>query len=114
QRAVVWADSNLLAKADKMTRVEGTISLLMEVVDLDDPIEVDNETTYQIHIVNRGSKVAERIQVAAAAPEGMKIMGVEGTGLYQIQGQQVIFEPIASLAPQSATVLQVRVTGIKK
>ena len=114
QRAVAWADSNLLAKADKTTRVEGTVSLLMEVVDVDDPIEVDNETTYQIHIVNRGSKAAERIQVAAAVPEGMKILGVEGTGLYRIQGQQVIFEPIASLAPQSATVLQVRVKAIKK
>jgi uncharacterized repeat protein (TIGR01451 family) len=114
QRAVAWADSNLLAKADKMTRVEGTISMLMEVVDVDDPIEVDNETTYQIHLVNRGSKAAERVQVQAAVPEGLKILGVEGTGLYRIQGQQVIFEPIASLAPQSATVLQVRVKGIKK
>jgi len=114
QRAVAWADSNLLAKADKTTRVEGTVSLLMEVVDVEDPIEVDHETTYQIHLVNRGTKAAERIQVAAAVPEGLKILGVEGTGLYRIQGQQVIFEPIASLAPQSATVLQVRVKGIAK
>jgi len=114
QRAVAWADSNLLAKADKTTRVEGTISMMMEVVDLDDPIEIDNETTYQIHLVNRGSKAAERIQVHAAVPDGLKILGVEGTGLYRIQGQQVIFEPIASLSPQSATVLQVRVKGIKK
>jgi uncharacterized repeat protein (TIGR01451 family) len=114
QRAVAWADSNLLAKADKTTRVEGTVSMLMEVVDADDPIEIDNDTTYQIHLVNRGSKAAERVQVQAAVPDGLKILGVEGTGLYRIQGQQVIFEPIASLAPQSATVLQVRVKGIKK
>ena len=113
QRAVAWADSNLLAKADKTTRVEGTTALLMEVIDVEDPIEVDSETTYQIHIVNRGSKAAEKIQVAAAVPEGMKILGVEGTGLYRINGQQVIFEPIASLAPQSATVLQVRVKGVQ-
>jgi hypothetical protein len=114
QRAVAWADGNLLAKADKLTRVEGLTALVMEVRDSDDPIEIDSDTMYQIHIMNRGSKAAERIQVAATVPDGMMPLRVESGGRYRIQGQQIQFETIPELAPQSATVLQVHVKGIAK
>ncbi len=113
QRIVAWADSNLIAKTEMKTRVEGLVSLLMEVVDVDDPIELGSETTYQIHILNRGTKAAERIQIVATLPEGLTATAVEGLGTYKVKGQQLIFEPIASVAPQTATVLQVRVKGVR-
>jgi uncharacterized repeat protein (TIGR01451 family) len=114
QRIVAWGDGNLLAKADKMTRVEGLTALVMEIRDADDPIEIGSETVYQIHIMNRGSKAAERVQIAATVPDGMMPLRVESSGRYRIQGQQIQFETIPSLAPQSATVLQVHVQGVMK
>ena len=113
QRVVAWGDNNLLAKTDIATRVESQTSLVMEVVDVDDPIPVGGETTYQIHIANRGSIAAELIQITATVPDGMVAVGVDGNIMYRAKGQQLTFEPITSLAPQAATVLQVRVKGTK-
>ena len=112
QRAVAWAENNLVVKADKITRVEGITSLALEITDVDDPIEVGSETVHQIHITNKGSRTAQRVQVVAMVPEGLKVTGVEGPGTYRVQGQQMIFEPIASLAPQGTAVIQLRVKGI--
>jgi hypothetical protein len=44
----------------------------------------------------------------------MMPLRVESSGRYRIQGQQIQFETIPSLAPQSATVLQVHVQGVMK
>lgn len=111
QRVVAWADGNLMAKSDKVTRVDGVTALVMEITDLEDPIEIGSETAYQIHIMNRGTKSAERVQLAVTVPDGMTPVRVESSGKYRIQGQQIQFEPIASLGPQSATVFQVYVKG---
>ena len=102
-----------MAKTDIATRVESQTSLVMEVVDVDDPIPVGGETTYQIQIANRGSIAAELIQITATVPDGMVAVGVDGNIMYRAKGQQLTFEPITSLAPQAATVLQVRVKGTK-
>jgi uncharacterized repeat protein (TIGR01451 family) len=114
QRAVAWADGNLIAKADKATRVEGLASLVMEVTDVDDPIELGGNTVYQIHIMNRGTKPAERIQIYAAVPDGMIPQRVESSGRYRVQGQQIQFEAIPSLAPQSSMTIQIHVRGVMK
>jgi uncharacterized repeat protein (TIGR01451 family) len=113
QRVVAWADNKLLVKADKVTRVEGTTSLAIEITDVEDPIEIGSETLYQIHITNKGSKSAERVQVVAMIADGLKVTGIESAGTYRMQGQQLVFEPIASMAPQATAVIQIRVKGTK-
>jgi uncharacterized repeat protein (TIGR01451 family) len=114
QRAVAWADNELLAKADKVTRVEGTTAVTVEVVDLDDPVEINTETAYQIHIANRGSKNADRVQVVAIIPDGMQFIAAEGGTPFRTEGQKVIFTPIDSLNAQAAVAIQVRVKGTKQ
>lgn len=112
QRVVAWADGNLLAKADKLTRVEGILTLDMEISDVEDPIQVGGETIYEIQITNRGATTAEQIQVTAALPPGMTVVRIESAGRYRMQGQQIQFETIASLAPQASTEMQVHVRGM--
>jgi uncharacterized repeat protein (TIGR01451 family) len=111
QRVVAWADGNLLTKTDKVMRVEGVTALVLEISDTEDPIEVGSETVYQIRVMNRGSKSAERVQVAATIPDGMTLLRVESSGRHRIQGQQIQFETIGLLGPQAATVIQVHVKG---
>ena len=101
-------------KTEKLTRVEGTASVLMEVIDTEDPVEIGSDTTYQIHIANRGSKAADRVQIIATAPEGMQIVAAEGPITYRMQGQQVIFDEIPTLTPQSVLTLKVQAKGIRK
>ncbi len=114
QRAVAWADHNLIAKSDKVTRVEGFSSLTMQIGESEDPIEVGGEVAYQIQIANRGSKAAEHVQVTAVVPTGMELVGVASPLKYETQGQAIVFDAIPAVAAESTTVVQVRLKGAKK
>ncbi len=114
QRAAAWAENCAPVKAEKLTRVEGSASIIMEVIDTEDPVEIGSETTYQIHVANRGSKAAEHVTIVANAPEGMQVMGAEAPIAYHTQGQQVIFDEIPVLAPQSVITLKVQAKGLRR
>jgi uncharacterized repeat protein (TIGR01451 family) len=112
-QAVATADGGLKAEAEASTIVEGVCSLLVEVIDLNGPIEVGTETTYEIRVVNRGSQAATNLTVQAIAPKGMTPMKAEGPpGVkHEVSGKEVIFEPIPRLAPRADAGFQVRVRG---
>ena len=52
------ADLNLSDSTEEVITVEGLAAILFEVVDVADPIEVGGETTYEIRVVNQGTKTA--------------------------------------------------------
>ena len=47
--------------------VEGIAAVLFQVADSVDPIEVGGETTYEVHVVNQGSKAASNVRLTAIA-----------------------------------------------
>lgn len=106
---VVKADSGVREEAATMTIVEGVASVALELVDEDDPIEVEGETTYQVRVTNQGSKPAEGVQVAVALPKEMELVNTDGPTDATLGTQRVVFEPIASLEPEATMVYRVRV-----
>ena len=58
--------------------IEGLVALLYTVTDISDPIEVGGQTTYEIHVVNQGSKTASNLRVGAMIPAGMEAINGEG------------------------------------
>jgi uncharacterized repeat protein (TIGR01451 family) len=108
-RAVAQGEPALEAKAEAPLHVEGVPALLLEVVDLDDPVEVGAETTYEIRVVNQGSCACQGLQIMATVPDGMEARGAEGPAPYRIQGRLVIFEPLARLAPRADALYRVKV-----
>jgi uncharacterized repeat protein (TIGR01451 family) len=112
-RAVATADRGLEAKAEAALHVEGIPALMLEVVDLDDPVEVGAETTYEIHVVNQGTAPSTGLQILATVPDGMVPRGASGPTSYRTQGQQVIFEPLSQLTPKADAMYRVRVLGQK-
>jgi uncharacterized repeat protein (TIGR01451 family) len=113
QRVAAWADNGLRASADKFIRVGSTPSVVMEVADLDDPIETGAITAYEIRIANRGTKAADHVQVVATVPEGLEAVSADGPAKYRIDGKQVVFEALPSLNAKSAITLKVRAKGVK-
>jgi uncharacterized repeat protein (TIGR01451 family) len=107
------ADRGLAAKAEAAVHVEGIAALLLEVVDLDDPVEVGGETSYEIRVVNQGTAPSTAMQIVATVPAGMAVRGASGPTPYRLQGQQVIFEPLARLAAHADTVYRVKVVAQK-
>lgn len=107
------ADRGLADEQQRAILVEGIAAILFEVVDVDDPIEVNGETTYEIRVVNQGSKAATNVQLVADLPPGMKPVAAEGPTRHAIQGNQIHFEALSRLAPKADTTYRVRVQGVQ-
>jgi uncharacterized repeat protein (TIGR01451 family) len=112
-QSVARADSGLEAKASIAVHVEGVPALLLEVVDLEDPIEVGAETTYEIRVVNQGTSPTTNLQIVAMVPDGMTTRDATGPTPHRPQGQQVIFDKLPSLAPKADALYRVKVVGDK-
>ena len=58
--------------------IEGIAAILFQVVDVDDPIEEGGETTYEIRVLNQGSKAATNVRMAVQVPPEMRAVAAEG------------------------------------
>jgi len=94
-------------------RIEGIAAILFEVVDVDDPIEVGGETTYEIRVVNQGSKASTNVRLAVLMSADMRALSAEGPARYTIEANQVQFEGLSRLAPKADTTYRVRVQGLR-
>ncbi len=106
-RGEVKASGGLSDTSEQVTVVDGVAAVLFTVVDVDDPVEVGGNATYEIHVVNQGSKAASRVAIGALLPAEMKPVSADGPARYSIEGQQVIFEPLARLAPKADVTYKV-------
>jgi uncharacterized repeat protein (TIGR01451 family) len=113
-RAVATAARGLKTEGDAVTVVEGLSALLMELVDTDDPVEVGNDTTYEIRITNTGSKVETNLELVCTVPEKMEFRGAKSSAgcRFRMEGRDVIFEPLARLMPRTDTVYRVTARGM--
>jgi hypothetical protein len=88
-------------------------AILFQVLDVEDPIEVNGETTYEIRVVNQGSKAATDVQLEAEFMAQMRPLSAEGPVRHQIAGNTVRFEKLARLAPKADTTYRVRAKGLQ-
>jgi uncharacterized repeat protein (TIGR01451 family) len=112
-QAVVRADRGIEAKSGVPVHVEGVPALLLEVVDLDDPVEVKGETTYEIRVVNQGSGTCTNVQMRGVIPAGLEALSADGPTAYRLQERQVIFEPLPKLAAKADALYRIRVRALK-
>ena len=89
--------------------VEGQSELTFEIDDDNDPIEVAGMTTYSIRINNIGTRPDAQVRLVVEAPEGASIEQVNSPMKYDVNGRQVIFAPIPSLASKQQVVVKVGV-----
>ena len=112
--ATVTGSRGLKKEAEVATRVEGISALLLEVVDVDDPVEVGAETAYEIRVTNQGSREATNVEIHALVPPEMSVRGGQGPTRYRVEGQEVLFAPLPQLSPRADAIYRVLVTGISK
>lgn len=101
------------ARASAQTRVQGVAAILLEVVDVADPIEVGADETYIITVVNQGTAEDRNIRVTCTLPADEDFISAEGPTNHRVEGKTVLFEPVASLAPKAKLVYRVVVKGTK-
>ncbi len=103
---------NLCADSELATRVEGLSALMLEMVDTDDPIEVNSETSYEVRISNTGSKVETDIKLIASIPDKMEFKSATGPVRFHEEGKTIVFEPLERLAPKADAVFRINVKAL--
>ena len=107
------AQKGLIVEKEQPVQVEGIAAILFQVAETVDPLPVGGETTYEIHVVNQGSKAAGRVRLEVNLPPELKPLAAEGPTRYGLAGNRVIFDDLAQLAPKAQTTYRVRVKALR-
>jgi uncharacterized repeat protein (TIGR01451 family) len=113
QVASVSAARGAKNEVQMVTHVEGLSALLMEMVDVEDPVEVGSETAYEIRVTNTGTKTETNLELVCTLPEKMEFLGAKnGAGSkFRLEGRDVIFEALPRLAPKADVIYRISVRG---
>ncbi len=99
------------AVSECRTIVEGIAALRMELVDLVDPVEKGQQTTYEIRITNTGTKADTNVVITCPLPEQMKFVSATGPVNHTVTDLNncavVRFEPVRELAPKTEIVYRI-------
>ncbi|MEZ6056787.1 MAG: hypothetical protein R3C01_08780 [Planctomycetaceae bacterium] len=109
----VTSEHGAISDAQINTSVEGSPSLVMEVRDIDDPVEVGVETAYEIRVKNEGSAPARNVAVGCELPPGMTLIKATGPVDAFNDQSQVIYRPVAELAPGNSITYRVLIRGVE-
>ena len=105
-------ETGLMIEREHEISVEGIAAIMFQVVDVDDPIELGGETTYEIKVLNQGSKAATNVELVAILPPEMQAIAAEGPTRHTVEGNRVVFGPLSRLAPKADTTYRVLVRGL--
>lgn len=100
------------AHAEATTDVIGIPAILLEVVDIDDPIEVGAHETYEIVVINQGSAEGTNIAITCTIPPQQEYVSGDGPTAATAQGKIVTFAPLPRLDPKAKATFRVTVKGV--
>ncbi|MEE8451815.1 MAG: hypothetical protein V3R99_07865, partial [Thermoguttaceae bacterium] len=105
-------ENGLTAEHEQTVAVEGFAEVHFEVIDVNDPIEVGGQTTYEVRVLNKGSEAATNIRLLVTLPQ-MQPLSAEGPVRYAVEGNSVRFEALPRLAAKADTTYRVRAQGLR-
>ncbi len=88
------------ASAQATTDVQGIPAILLEMIDLQDPILIGGRETYEITIINQGSAVDTNIRLVCTLPDNMEYISGSGPTEPSVKGKKITFT-LATLAPKA-------------
>ena len=112
-RATVKAHCADAVSASAKTMVEGIAAILLEVVDVSDPIEVGENETYIITVTNQGSAPGTNIVVKCVLEDSMSYVSSSGETNGRSSDGMVVFDVLRSLAPKAKATWRVVVRAVK-
>jgi uncharacterized repeat protein (TIGR01451 family) len=99
------------AQASAETLIRGIPAILLEVVDLNDPIEVGSNVTYEIRVLNQGSAVGTNIRIVCTLANEQEYVSAAGPTDASFEERTVMFTALPSLAPKATATFRVTVRG---
>jgi uncharacterized repeat protein (TIGR01451 family) len=107
------ADKGLVSEKEQPVLVEGIAAILFQVADTADPVEIGGETTYDVRVVNQGSKASTNVRLIVDLPQELKAIAAEGPTQYAVEGNRISFERLAQLPPKAEKTYRVRVKAMR-
>lgn len=92
-------------------KVRGVPALLLEVIDIDDPIEIGENETYEITILNQGTAPGTNLVITCDLPPEQTFVSADGPTRGSGSPKRVVFAPLPSLAPKATAKYRVIVKG---
>jgi uncharacterized repeat protein (TIGR01451 family) len=110
-KAAVTAARGLHAEGEVLTRLEGLPGLQMELADIEDPVEVGKDDSYEIRVANTGTRTETNLQVTCTLPPQMSYVAAKAPAgcTVHVEGQNVVFSPLPRLAPRADVIYRVSV-----
>ncbi len=99
--------------ASAKTSISGIAAARLEVLDLEDPVEVGNTTTYLVTVTNQGSAADTNIRIICGLDDNLQYVTSAGATAGSIMGRTVSFAPLRSLEPKAKATWRVVVRGAR-
>ena len=99
--------------ATASTEVEGIPAVLLEVIDVEDPVAVGDNTTYVITVTNQGSADGKNIKIVATLADSQSFVSASGATKHAVAGKKVTFEALPTLAPKAEASWKVTIKADK-
>ena len=114
----VTADRGVREEARSAFEIRATpAALLLNVSDVDDPITVGSDTTYEVRVTNQGNQAARQVQIVATLPAELEPVTAEVSGnavAFKIEdGNTVVFEPLLELPEQASITFTIQAKAVK-
>ncbi len=111
--AAVQSSRGIRNESSVQTRVEGLSNLILEVSNADNPVEVGADATYEIRLANGGTKAETNVELVCTLPDGVEYRDAKNAAGIRVRSEnrEVIFEPLARLAPRGEVIYRVTVRG---
>jgi len=93
--------------------ISGMSAILLEVIDIEDPIEVGGNVTYVIAVTNQGSAIGTNIRLVCELPPEEQFVSSDGPTASSVDGRMITLAPLASLAPKAKATYRIVVKGVE-
>ncbi len=100
-------------KASCCTEWKGFPAILLEVIDTNDPLLIDEETTYVIEVTNQGTALDRNIRIVAKFPAEITPLSTSGDTKGTISGKNVSFAAYPILNPKDKIKFVIKAKGVK-
>lgn len=82
------------------TQFIGVPAVLLEVVDLEDPIEIGKEVVYDIRVLNQGFGALNNVRMVCFLPASQEFVSATGTTPAHLQDRVVTLDPLPVIEPK--------------
>jgi uncharacterized repeat protein (TIGR01451 family) len=101
------------ASAKSTTDIKGIPAILLECVDIADPIVIGAEETYEIIVTNQGSAEGTNIVIKCVLPAEQDFVSATGPTKETVDGKTITFAPLKSLAAKAKATYKVKTKALK-